>query len=89
METEGSLPCSQQSVTVPHTESYDAAHNLISCFSTHFNIILSTPGSPKYFIPLRFSCHHILYISHMCSSFPVHFILVDSITLIIFGDKIV
>jgi len=56
MQTEFSLPCSQQPETYPHSEA-DPIHALSSyLFKIHFNITLpSTPSLPSYLFPSRFS----------------------------------
>ena len=55
METEISLPCSQQPATYPHPEA-DPIHALSSyLLKIHFNITLpSTPSLPSGLFPSRF-----------------------------------
>jgi len=48
MEPEGSLPCSQEYITVPYPESIESILHPDAFFKIRFNIILpSTPGSAE------------------------------------------
>jgi len=62
MEVEGVLPFSQDSATVPYPEPY---------FNVHFNIIPSTPSSPKCSLLLHSVTEMFLYISHPSHAFSV------------------
>jgi len=56
MESEGSLPSSQQPANSPHPEPDESGLQLPNySFKIHFSIILSTaPKSPKWSPPLEF-----------------------------------
>jgi len=82
MKPQGSLPCSLKPDAVPCPEPTYSS-------KIQFNIVSpSPPNSSMRSLPFRFS-HQILYaflISPMSSRFPAHFIPMDLITLIIFGE---
>jgi hypothetical protein len=67
MEPECSLPCSQQSATGPCLKPDESNPHLPTLFpKIHSNITLpSMPRSSEWPLPLRFSDHHLISISHI------------------------
>ena len=65
MEPEGSSPHSQVPVTCPSPSQLDSVHTATYHFlHIHLNIILpSMPGSPQWYLSLRFPHQHPVYAS--------------------------
>jgi hypothetical protein len=87
METEGSVPCSQEPSTGPCPEPDEPNPHPVSYFSKiHFNALFpSKCRSSKWPLLFRSSGQNFLCIFHlpMRATCPIHFILLDSMTLII------
>jgi hypothetical protein len=81
METEGSLPCSQEPSTGPYPEPDRPIHTIPSYLSKIYLNIHYLPG----IIPSGFLTS-ILY-AFLVSSFVLHLILLDLIILIILGEE--
>ena len=76
---------------VPILSQLDLAHTPTSQFlNIHLNIIIpSTPGSPKWSLPLRFPHQNTVCASHLPirATCPTHLILLDFITQTISGKE--
>jgi hypothetical protein len=72
-EAEGSVPCSQQLAT----DTY--------LFTTHLNSIHSTTSTSSYLSPSSWLAHQNP-LHHIHATCPAELILLDLITLIIFGE---
>jgi hypothetical protein len=91
MESECSLPHSQMPAICLYPEpSPSSPHPTFHFLKLHLNIILlSTPGSPKWSLSLRFPIK-TLYTplpSPIRATCPAHLILLDFITRTILGEK--
>ena len=77
--------------TVPIPSQFDPARNPTSHFlKIHLNIILpSIPGSPMWFLSLRFPHQNLVYASvpPIRATCPAHLILLDFFTRIILGEE--
>jgi hypothetical protein len=83
MESEDSLPCSQEQALVPIVSHINPIHTLYDIYSTHTNIILPyTPKSPKRSLPSRFSNQYFVRSCHfpMRAISPAHLILKQEVT---------
>ena len=90
MEPEGSILCLQVLTTCPCPEPYQSSpHPSNNFLNIHLNIILpSMPGSSKSFFPSGYPTKtlHAPLLSPIHAICPAHFILLDLITPIIFGE---
>jgi hypothetical protein len=90
MKPKGSLPCSQQPANVPIMCQMNSIHALPSYFlMIHFDTTFpSTPRSWKQHLPLRFSYqNYVGHLSSMRTTRSVHLILLQLVTLVIFGEE--
>jgi len=91
LEPEDSLPCSKEPTIASNPEPDTHEHTLIyNFFKIKFNvIILCAPSSSKWFFPSSISTviFYAFLIAPMRTTCLVHLILLDSITLIIFGEE--
>jgi len=89
MECKASLSCLQEPATGlnPEPDESSPHHTFPSYFpKIHSNTIL--PSTPPSFSASGFLIKilYTLLISLMCATYPAHLILLDFITLIIFGE---
>jgi hypothetical protein len=69
MEPKGSLPCLQEPTTGSYLEPDESVHSVTPCFSrVHFHTALSTPRSPRCFLPNIFLTQilYAFHINHNC-----------------------
>ena len=90
MESEGSLPHSQNRAIFHNLSQIIPVHNPTSTFlKIHLNIVLpSLSGSSKWSLSFRFTHQNPFWASPLPtrSTRPAHLILLDFITWIIFGE---
>jgi hypothetical protein len=90
MESEASLPCTQKPATEPYPESAESSSPIKPYLSkVHPNLMIpSTPRSSQLFLHSTSQpkpCKHPSH-PHVCTC-PAHLILLDLITLTIFGEE--
>jgi len=90
MESEDSLPCSQQLTINRYPEPDQSIPALLSYFfKIYFNTILPSMPKPFKWFLLQFSSPKTLYIflfNPICATCPAHGILLYLIMRIIFGE---
>ena len=92
MEPEGSLPHSQQSTTCPYPEPYQRSPcpptnpwRSILILSSHLSSAI--PPSSLFSSGIPTKTPYAAVVFAVCSKWPVHLILIDLITQIIFGEE--
>ena len=91
MEPESSLPRSQMPATCPYPVPARSSPYPKSYFlKNNLNIIItSKPGSPKWFLSLRFVHQNPVHVSSrpIHATCPTHLILLDFVTRVILGEE--
>jgi hypothetical protein len=91
MEPEGSLPCTQESATDPNPQLDESSPHTFPLYFPKvqsYVIFPSNLGLPNCPFTLRFSDQNLARISHLyhACSCPAHLIVLNLVTLILFGE---